>query len=107
MQALFSPIATFIFFLLIGSLIVYFILKFDKLQRNKMKSILSKTRDVKPLLMTKAVSQKLRTIKPELNHESRSDISKQLDELVEAFDKGQVTLPEYCSRLNRLLTMVA
>jgi len=72
-----------------------------------MSAILIKTRDVKPLLMTKAISQKLRTIKPELNSESHSDVSKQLDELVEAFDKGHVSLPEYCSRLNRLLAAVA
>lgn len=107
MQVLFSPLATFLFFLVIGSLIVYFILKYDKLQRTRMNAILAKTRDVKPLFMNKAMSNKLRLIKPELNLDSRRDIAKQLDELVVAYEKGQVSLPEYCSKLNHLLAMVA
>ena len=72
-----------------------------------MSAILAKTRDVKPLLMNKSMNYKLRMIKPELNQESRRDISKQLDELVDAYDKGHISLPEYCSKLNRLLAMVA
>lgn len=102
-----SSITTFVFFLIAGSIIVYFILKYDKQQRSKMNKILAQTRDVQPLFMAKSVSTKLRAIKPELNNESRRAIAKQLDELVEAYDKGQVSLPDYCNRLNRLLTMVA
>lgn len=107
MQTLFSSAATFTFFLVVGSVIVYFILKYDKLQRGKMNAILAKTRDVKPLLRDKAISHKLKVLKPELDTEARKDIAKQLDALVEAYDKGQVSLPDYCSKLNRLLAMVA
>jgi len=102
-----SSVFTFLFFLVIGSVIVYFILKYDKQQRSKMDAILAQTRDVQPLFLAKAASTKLKAIKPELNSDERQAIAQQLDELVAAYDKGQVTLPEYCNRLNRLLAMVA
>nr|WP_294943749.1 hypothetical protein [uncultured Mucilaginibacter sp.] len=108
MEAIFtSSIATFFFFLFIGSVIVYFILKFDKQQRNKMNTILAQTRDVQPLFMAKSINHKLKAIKPELNTDVRRDIAKQLDELVAAYDRGQVTLPDYCHKLNSLLAQVA
>ncbi|OOQ59261.1 hypothetical protein [Mucilaginibacter pedocola] len=108
MDALFSnSTGIFFFFLLLGSTIVYFILRYDKTQRTKMNGILAQTQDVKPLLMAKAINHKLKAIKPQLNHENRRDIAKQLDDLVAAYDRGQVSLPEYCTRLNNLLAMVA
>lgn len=102
-----SSTGIFFFFLLLGSTIVYFILKYDKTQRTKIDNILAQTRDVKPLFMAKAINHKLRAIKPELNSDSRRHIAKQLDELVAAYDRGQVSLPEYCNKLNNLLSMVA
>ncbi|MEO7216177.1 hypothetical protein [Mucilaginibacter sp.] len=102
-----NSFTTFSFFLILGALIVYLILKFDKLQRNKMSGILAQTRDVQPLFVAKAINHKLKAIKPELNADSRRDIAKQLDELVAAYDTGRVSLPEYCHKLNSLLAMVA
>ena len=108
MEAIFSSsIATFFFFLILGSVIVYCILKFDKQQRIKMNTIMAQTRDVQPLFMAKAINHKLKVIKPELNADKRRDIAKQLDELVAAYDRGQVTLPDYCHKLNSLLAQVA
>jgi hypothetical protein len=108
MNAIFSnSITTFFFFLLIGTVIVYFILKYDKRQRSKMSTILAQTRDVQPLFVAKAINHKLKAIKPELNTDSRRDIAKQLDELVAAYDSGRLSLPEYCHKLNSLLAMVA
>lgn len=108
MEAIFSSsLFTFFFFLVVGSVIVYFILKYDKQQRHKMSKLVAETRNVQPLLMAKAINHKLKSIKPELNSDSRRDIAKQLDELVAAYDRGQVTLPDYCHKLNSLLSMVA
>lgn len=102
-----SSMITFFFFLVAGTIIVYFILKYDKQQRAKMRKILASTQDVQPLFMAKAANAKIRAIKPELNTRERQAIAKQLDELVAAYDKGEISLPDYCNRLNRLLSMVA
>ncbi|RFZ85599.1 hypothetical protein DYU05_08380 [Mucilaginibacter terrenus] len=86
---------------------MYFILQYDKQQRNKMKKILTQTQDVQPLFMAKAINNKIKKIKPELNAADRTDIAKQLDELVENYDRGRISLPDYCHKLNDLLSMVA
>jgi hypothetical protein len=107
MDVILSNSMMFFFFLLLGTTIVYFILKYDKIQRTKMNGILAQSRDVQPLFMAKAINHKLKAIKPELNADNRRHIAQQLDELVAAYDRGQVSLPEYCNRLNNLLSMVA
>ena len=107
-----SSLITFFSFLVVGSVIVYLILRFDKLQRRKMNILLTGAKDVQPLFMQKAAIQKLTTLKSAANEgaddkEMRQKIAKQLDELVTDYDKGRVTLPDYCKRLNRLLAQVA
>ena len=105
-----SSILTFLFFLGVGSVIVYFILKFDKLQRRKMQIMLNGTKDVQPLFMRRAAVQKLtalKSINSSAEQQARLKVAKQLDELVADYDKGQVSLPDYCNRLNRLLAQVA
>lgn len=106
-----SSILTFLFFLCIGSLIVYFILKFDKLQRRKMQIMLKGTKDVQPLFMRRSAVQKLTTLhatgESAEQKQVRLKVAQQLDILVTEYDKGQVSLPDYCTRLNRLLGQVA
>jgi hypothetical protein len=105
-----STLLTFILFTVIGSLIVYLILVFDKKQRAKLNTILSKTNDVQPLFMKRAANQKVNTIKQICEDDAaaaRHLASKQLDELVAEFNAGKITLPDYCNRLSVLLAMVA
>ncbi|MDB5287549.1 MAG: hypothetical protein JWR05_2498 [Mucilaginibacter sp.] len=58
-----SSLITFFSFLVVGSVIVYFILKFDKQQRRKMRVILNGIKDVQPLFVQKATVQKLTILK--------------------------------------------
>jgi hypothetical protein len=58
-----SSLLTFFLFLVVGSVIVYFILKFDKLQRRKMRVILNGIKDVQPLFVQRATVQKLIILK--------------------------------------------
>ncbi|TSD67504.1 hypothetical protein FFF34_008970 [Inquilinus sp. KBS0705] len=104
-----SSLFTFCFFLVIGSVIVYLILKFDTIQRQKLNRIMASTRDVKPLFEQQATGDKLHTIKKKCsdNAIAHKQIAQQLDELVANYDKGKISLPDYCSQLNRLLAMVA
>jgi hypothetical protein len=105
-----SSSSTFIFFAVAGSVIVYLILLFDKMQRRNLKVIISKTDDVQPLFMQKAADQKLSALKQLCNKNETAYlklVSKQLNELVARYDKGQMSLPDYCSRLNRLLDQVS
>lgn len=105
-----STFFTFVSFAVIGSVIVYLILLFDKKQRRKLKTILSQTGDVQPLFMQRAANDKLHTIKKICETDAakaRSLATRQLDELVAEYDSGKLSLPDYCNRLNRLLATVA
>ncbi|WP_374951437.1 hypothetical protein [Mucilaginibacter sp.] len=106
-----SPLFIPLFFLVTSAVIVYLILKFDKLQKRKMQIMLNGTKDVKPLFMQKAAVQKLATLRTigesAKDKTDRMDVARQLDELVQVYDKGQISLPDYCNRLNRLLAKVA
>jgi hypothetical protein len=92
-----------------GSVIVYLILKFDKANRQKINKVLIEAKDVQPMLMRKSAQRKLHTLKIATQNGKidRSLVEKQLDELVADYDKGHISLPDYCNKLNRLLTMTA
>jgi hypothetical protein len=101
--------ATFFYFLVAGSAIVYLILKFDKQNRRKLNKVLAQAQDVQPMYMKKAAEYKLHTLKMACNEKAtvQNSIEKQLDELVADYDKGHITLPDYCNRLRRLQAMNA
>jgi Sec7-like guanine-nucleotide exchange factor len=95
-------------FAIIGGTIVYLILLFDKKQRQKLNTILSKTKDVQPLFMKRTVDQKFITIKKICENDTTPSLtSQQLDELLAEYNAGKITLPDYCNRLSGLLAMVA
>jgi hypothetical protein len=58
-----SSLLIFFSFLVVGSVIVYLILKFDKLQRRKMRVIINGIKDVQPLFVQRASVQKLIILK--------------------------------------------
>ncbi|MET3980824.1 hypothetical protein ABIB62_003428 [Mucilaginibacter sp. UYP25] len=101
--------ANFFYFLVIGSVLVYLILKFDKQNRKKRNKILVQAKDVQPMYMRKAAQQKVNNIKTALSDEKidRRMVEKQLDELVKEYDQGHISLPDYCNKLNQLLAMTA
>jgi hypothetical protein len=101
--------ANFFYFMVGGCAIVYLILKFDKANRKKISNVLIDAKDVQPMLMRKAAQQKVQTLKMACNNEKidRAAVEKQLDQLVADYDKGYISLPDYCTRLNRLLAMTA
>jgi hypothetical protein len=101
--------ATFFYFLVAGSAIVYLILKFDKQNRKKLNKVLAQAQDVQPMYMKKAAEYKLQTLKMASTNEkaARTIIERQLDELVADYDKGHISLPDYCNRLNNLVGMTA
>lgn len=101
--------ANFFYFLVIGSVLVYLIVKFDKQNRKKRNKILVQAKDVQPMYMRKAAQQKVNNIKIALSDEKidRRMVEKQLDELVKEYDQGHISLPDYCNKLNQLLAMTA
>ena len=103
-----SSLFSFLLFCIAGSVIVYLILDFDKKQRRKLKTILLQTDDVQPIFMVRAANQKLNAIKSICEADTaRTQVSRQLDELVAQYDKGNITLADYCNRLSTLLAKVA
>jgi hypothetical protein len=99
--------SSFFYFLIAGSTIVYLILKFDKANRKKIKNVLEQSKDVQPMLLKKSAEHKIQSIKiaSENDKLARAVVEQQLDELVAEYDKGYITLPDYCNKLNRLVAM--
>jgi arginase family enzyme len=88
---------------------VYLILKFDKANRQKFNKVMIQAKDVEPMLMKKSAQQKVHTLKMACTDKKtdRTLVEKQLDKLVADYDKGHISLPDYCNKLNRLLAMTA
>lgn len=107
--ALSSSTQTFIIFLVIGSVLVYLILLFDKKNRRKLNQVLQQASNTPPMLMQKAAAYKVQNLKSVCAQvgPDRSAISKELDQLVADYDKGLIPLPDYCNKLNSLLSLSA
>ncbi|MFD0765241.1 hypothetical protein ACFQZI_10295 [Mucilaginibacter lutimaris] len=104
-----SSTVNFFCFLVVGSVLVYLILKFDKKNRKKLNKVLTDAKDVQPLYMRKSAQQKVQSLKIACAEKTvdRTLVEKELDELVKEYDKGHISLPDYCNKLNRLLAMTA
>lgn len=97
----------FYFFLVIGSVIVYLILRFDKQQRRKQKMLLKQTSDVQPLLLMQSLGQKLRRLNEALaQNVAKNEINAQLKKITADYNCGRITIQVYNSRLNELLQRV-
>ena len=101
--------ANFFYFLIAGSAIVYLILKFDKQNRKNLNKVLLQAKDVQPMLMQKSAAHKLHAIKVACKNPKveRSVVEQELDQLVKEYDKGHISLPDYYTKLNRLVAMTA
>ncbi|RFZ95100.1 hypothetical protein D0C36_06120 [Mucilaginibacter conchicola] len=104
-----TPTAIFFYFLVVGSTLVYFILVFDKKNREKLSKVLVQAKDTQPMMMKKSAEHKMRALKAAVNDRryDHSAVEQQLDALVADYDRGLISLPDYCNRLNRLIAMTA
>lgn len=100
--------AVFVYVLILGSAIVYLVLKYDKKNRQKLHGLLLQAEHTQPF-REHGKKHNVKTLKATgpTHQTDFKFIEQQLDELVQEYDKGRITLPEYCSRLNRLLSMTA
>jgi hypothetical protein len=101
--------ALFLYVLILGSVIAYLVLKFDRKNRRKVSRLLIQTNSVQPLFIEQAAEDNIQTLTvASTTHKADFKfVEKQLDELVQEYDHGRITLPEYCNRLNCLLSMTA
>lgn len=94
----------FYFFLIIGSVAVYLILKFDKLQRRKEDALLIQTKNVQPLFLVRSTEQKLSRLNEVLNNGAAGNqIGDQLKSLTADYNCGHISMQTYSNELNALL----
>ena len=94
----------FYFFLIIGSVVVYLILRFDKLQRRKQKTLLKQTGDVEPLLLMQSLRQKLNRLNEVITqHSAQNEIGDQLKKISTDYNCGRINMQAYNNQLNDLL----
>ena len=97
----------FYFFLVIGSVVVYLILRFDKLQRRKQRILLKQTDDVQPLLLMQSLRQKLKRLNEAVIQKSvKSEIGDQLKKLTTDYNRGLINMQMYNNQLNELLQRI-
>ena len=111
----------FFYFLVIGVVIVVMILQFDKQQRRRVSKLSKEVSDVQPLFLLKSAGHKLESLKTMLygnltanglsgrinmNEAARQYIASQLDEVINSYKCGQVSLNDYQQKLNGLQKMV-
>ena len=97
----------FYFFLIIGSVAVYLILRFDKQQRRKQRALLKQTNDVQPLLLMQSLGQKLNRLNEVLvQNSAKSEIGDQLKKLTADYNCGRINMQAYNNQLNELLQRV-
>ena len=94
----------FYFFLIIGSVVVYLILRFDKLQRRKQQTLLKQTSDVEPLLLMQSLRQKLNRLNEVITqHSAQNEIGDQLKKISTDYNCGRISMQAYNNQLNELL----
>jgi uncharacterized membrane-anchored protein YhcB (DUF1043 family) len=94
----------FYFFLIIGSVVVYLILRFDKLQRRKQKILQKQTGDVEPLLLMQSLRQKLNRLNEVITqHSAQNEIGDQLKKISTDYNCGRISMQAYNNQLNELL----
>jgi hypothetical protein len=94
----------FYFFLIVGSIVVYLILKFDKQQRSKQKVLLKQTTDVEPLLLMRSLGQKLGRLNSALiQNPARNELDGRLKKITAEYTRGQIDIQTYNNQINELL----
>ena len=94
----------FYFFLILGSIAVYLILRFDKQQRRKANTLLHQTNDVQPLFLIKSLEQKLNRLNAVLAvNTTESVVGDRLKKITADYNHGHINIQAYNNRLSELL----
>jgi hypothetical protein len=102
----------FYLFLVVGVIIVFMIIQYDKLNRKKVNDILRANKNVPPLFMLRSAELKVIAIKAALNtingdsaelDETKKAITQQLDKLMYAYQNRDIALAAYYAKLGALL----
>jgi len=102
----------FYIFLTGGSVLVFFILQYDKQQRRRVNSLLKSTNDVQPLLMMQSLGQKLSKINTVLTANTynaaipadiKQEIEIQLQQISYDYNSGHISMQVYNNKLSDLL----
>jgi hypothetical protein len=93
---------SFYFFVIIGSVVVFLILQFDKQQRSKVRKTLRQTNDVEPLLMMQSLGQKLDRMNKALGN-ADANIEQQFHKSTADYKAGRISIDIFNKHLNELL----
>jgi hypothetical protein len=102
----------FYLFLLVGALIVYLIIQYDKQNKKKVDDILRANKNVPPLFMLRSAEQKVNAIKAVVNSPSepftdqamaRQEVGFHLQKLMESYKNRDIALAAYYAKLGALL----
>ncbi|MDB5134186.1 MAG: hypothetical protein JWP37_789 [Mucilaginibacter sp.] len=102
----------FYLFLVVGVIIVFIIIQYDKLNKKKVDDILRANKNVPPLFMLRSAELKVIAIKSALNtadngsaelNETKKTIAQQLDKLMFAYRNRDIALAAYYAKLGALL----
>ncbi|WP_295710972.1 hypothetical protein [Mucilaginibacter sp.] len=96
---------SFYFFVIIGSVVVFLILQFDKQQRTKVRKTLRQTNDVEPLLMMQSLGQKLDRLNKALSN-ADANIEQQFHKSTADYKAGRISIDIFNKHLNELLYRV-
>ena len=93
---------SFYFFVIIGSVVVFLILQFDKQQRSRVKKTLQQTNDVEPLPMMQGLGQKLDRLNKALSN-ADANIEQQFHKSTADYKAGRISIDIFNKHLNELL----
>lgn len=112
-----------LYFLVVGSALMYFILKFDTHQHKRMRKLYKDNENLQPLFLQKSAEQKLKKINtklygeatPALQHTTaqrvrfngspKGLVARKLAELLTDYDTGKVEIKDYNVKLTELLVL--
>ena len=110
-----------LYFLIAGSALMYYILKFDTHQTKRMRQLYKDNEEMKPMFMMKAADRKLKTLSTALygnispgsytcedcmakiGNEPKQLAARQLGQLVTAYNDGNINIKHYNAKLGEML----
>jgi hypothetical protein len=114
-----------LYFLIGGSVLMYYILKFDTHQSKRMRKLYKDNEDLKPMFMIKSAERKLRTLSNKLYgaippgsytceecmqkiaNEPKQLAARELGELVTKYNSGSISVQNYNAKLAEMLSVVS
>ena len=102
-------------FLVVGIIVIYLIVKYEKQNNKKGEDILRANKNVPPLFMLRSAELKVNAIRSALKSSTMSDAcdneivkaNKELDKLIDSYKNRDIALAAYYSKLGALLIKVS